>query len=306
MWGLTLADLPMLAGTIATLIVLEGLLSADNALVLAVMVRHLPKDQQKRALRYGIWGAFFFRAVAVIIATELIQYWELKVVGGLYLIYLTVKHFAVGESHESDRIGEDGKIRFGSGFWGTVISVELADIAFSIDSILAAVAMVQGLPEKLQQNIYVEMGIIYTGGVLGIIMMRMVAGVFLTVLNRYQGLAAGAYFLVAWIGLKLLGGGVEQAFDGLPKRGIDPGEWAQSLPEWVHAIPFEMPDWLFWMGMATIIITSLLYKPRPAEAPPEVEVPAALGGDPETSDPNDSDPATATDESTESQTSGDS
>ena len=228
MWGLTLADLPTILVAIATLVVLEGLLSADNALVLAVMVRHLPKQQQKRALRYGIWGAFLFRAIAVVIAGQLIRYWQLKLLGGLYLLYLAIKHFVVGEEHHDESAEGEPPARLGSGFWATVINVELADVAFSIDSILAAVAMVQGLPAKLQANHYIAMGTIYIGGVLGIIMMRLVAGVFLTLLNRYKGLAGGAYVLVGWIGLKLCGGGLEQAIHGNKEQGLGPG--AGPLP----------------------------------------------------------------------------
>ena len=61
MWDIQLADILLVTGTVLTLVILEGLLSGDNALVLAVMVRHLPREQQKRALRYGIWGAFGFQ-----------------------------------------------------------------------------------------------------------------------------------------------------------------------------------------------------------------------------------------------------
>src|SRR5579884_4203305 len=93
MWGFQPADVLAVAVAIGTLVVLEGLLSADNALVLAVMVRLLPEKLQKRALRYGIWGAFLFRFIAVIFATLLLGYWQLKVVGGLYLLYLAASHF---------------------------------------------------------------------------------------------------------------------------------------------------------------------------------------------------------------------
>ena len=65
MWGIAVNDLPLVGGAVLWLVFLEGLLSADNALVLAMMVRHLPKEKQKRALRYGIWGAFAFRFIAV-------------------------------------------------------------------------------------------------------------------------------------------------------------------------------------------------------------------------------------------------
>ena len=92
-----------------------------------------------------------------------------------------------------------------------MINVELADIAFSIDSILAAVGMVESLPESVQENQTLALGIIYIGGVLGIMMMRLVAGVFLVLLDRYKGLAGGAYVMVAWIGLKLIAGGIHDA-----------------------------------------------------------------------------------------------
>src|SRR3954447_15595973 len=92
MLGIDPSDLPMIGGTVLWLVFLEGLLSADNALVLAMMVRHLPKLEQKRALRYGIWGAFAFRVVAVLMAKILLNFWYLKVVGGLYLLYLAVAH----------------------------------------------------------------------------------------------------------------------------------------------------------------------------------------------------------------------
>jgi YkoY family integral membrane protein len=263
MGNLNWTDAPAIVGSVLTLVLLEGLLSADNALVLAVMVRHLPKPQQKRALRYGIWGAFLFRALAVVFVAQLIQFWQLKALGGLYLIYLAVRHFLGGGDHAAPSEAES-KPRLGRGFWATVVNVELADIAFSIDSILAGVAMVEGLPQRLQDNEVVALSIIYAGGVLGIIMMRLVAGVFLVLLNRYQGLADGAYVLVGWIGLKLAGGGLHDAFHPRPDpdTGRLPGlGWRAHVPPGVRNFPWEMPHWFFWVGMAVIVVASLLYRP---------------------------------------------
>src|SRR3954452_16030717 len=112
MWGIQLSDSPLIMGTIVTLVFLEGLLSADNALVLAVMVRHLPREQQKRALRYGIWGAFGFRLIAVLLSTVLLKFWLFKVIGGGYLLYLAAAHFL---SREED-VHANKSTRFGSGF----------------------------------------------------------------------------------------------------------------------------------------------------------------------------------------------
>jgi YkoY family integral membrane protein len=220
--------------TLLWLVFLEGLLSADNALVLAVMVRHLPKHQQKRALRYGMWGAFVFRAIAVAASWWLLKFWFLKVAGGIYLLYLAGSHFILGEGDDTKESGG----RFGSGFWGTVISVELADIAFSIDSILAAVAMADGLTDRI--GTIGTFAIVLTGGILGIITMRFVAGYFITLLERYRGLEASAYSLVAWIGLKLVIGGLHTA----------------------KIITFEMNEWLFWLGMLAIVVVGFLYKPK--------------------------------------------
>lgn len=282
--ALTPADWMTIGGTILTLIVLEGLLSADNALVLAVMVRHLPRSQQKKALRYGIIGAFFFRFIAVLLAAKILDYWQLEVVGGVYLLQLAVRHLWSGEEEphygeqpgplaEPSGAGEQSvaeaappkKRRKRGGFWSTVIGVELADIAFSIDSILAAVALADGMPAHLHD---VEFGpfslktwVIYIGGVLGIITMRYVAGYFLILLNRFKGLAVGAYLLVGWIGLKLIGSGFHH---GLYQNGTRVTEgWRGEVPDWVvHNL--EMPAWLFWGGMAAILVLSMVLSPKRA------------------------------------------
>lgn len=278
MWGLDPTAWTTILGAVLSLVLLEGLLSADNALVLAVMVRHLPKDQQKRALRYGIWGAFFFRLVAVIFASMLLQFWWLKVLGGLYLLFLSVRHFAHrGGDHDSV-----SKPRFGQGFWGTVLNVEIADIAFSVDSILAAVAVGEALPKAVGNmefhlplfgQIPMKLIIVYIGGVLGIITMRMVAGFFIIVLEKFKGLAEGAYLLVGWIGIKLLETGLVHALH--PEPAVGPGTWRDAIPAGLKAIP-EMPEWMFWGGMIAILVGSMLYRPRrgaspsPSHAPTEI------------------------------------
>lgn len=278
MWGLTFPDLGLLAGTVLTLVFLEGLLSADNALVLAVMVRHLPRDQQKRALRFGIAGAFLFRLIAVLFASTLLRYWLFKVVGGVYLLYLAISHLILGEP-------EDGaKPRgCGDGFWATVIGVEVADIAFSIDSIVAAVAMAAGLPSALGKRVVFQVGdfpftlellIVYVGGILGIIAMRFVAGYFLVLLERFAGLATGAYYLVAWIGVKLVGDGLDDALN--PPADLGRAAWVDRVPGWVRQVPLEMPGWVFWAGMGLIVALSFLVRPKAPPPVPPIREPEGL------------------------------
>lgn len=185
----TLSD-PVSWGIIGSLILLEGLLSADNALVLAVMVRHLPKEQQKKALFYGILGAYIFRFLAIGLGTFLIKFTLVKVLGALYLFYIAYKGLFKGHPEEE---GEE-KTNKGTSFWKTVLLVELMDIAFSIDSVVAAF----GLSDKVW--------VLFLGGILGVLMMRGVAQVFLKLIAKFPELEQTAFILIALIAGKMLAG----------------------------------------------------------------------------------------------------
>jgi YkoY family integral membrane protein len=179
--------------TIGLLIALEGLLSADNAMVLAVLVLGLPKGQRKKALRYGIIGAFAFRAIATLLAMSMFRLAWVKLVGAGYLLYLVYGHFGGSQSGDGRRTPPKAQAWLGlSPFWATVVKVEMTDIVFAIDSILVAVAM---SPKRW---------VILTGGILGIVMMRLVIGKLLALVERYPVLVDGAFVIIAWVAMKLL------------------------------------------------------------------------------------------------------
>jgi len=205
--------------TIALLVALEGLLSADNAMVLAVLVLGLPKRQQRKALRYGIIGAFTFRTIAILLAVYLIQLGWVKLVGAGYLMYLVVRHFGGGQTAEERRSSPPAQSWLGlTPFWSTVVKVELTDIVFAIDSILVAVAMSP------------KTWVILSGGILGIIMMRLVIGQLLALVERYPLLVDGAFVIIGWVGIKL-------------------------LVEYLHTegyVAFEIPKWLS-LGLIVVI-----------------------------------------------------
>src|SRR5262249_48014170 len=170
----------------------EGLLSADNAMVLAVLVLGLPKAQQKKALRYGIIGAFVFRTVATLLAVYLIKVGWVKLLGAAYLLYLTYRHFFAGETVDERRAHKPATGALGlSPFWATVVKVEATDIVFAVDSILVAVAMSP------------KTWVVVTGGILGIIAMRFVIGKLLALVERYPPLVDGAFIIIAWVAIKL-------------------------------------------------------------------------------------------------------
>lgn len=186
------------------LIGLEGVLAADNAVVIAVMVKHLPRDKQKKALFYGLLGAFVFRFAALFIIVALVNIWQVQAIGSAYLLYLCFNHF-IGRAKEkdSDRRKEGKR----SSFWMTVLKVELADIAFALDSMLAAVALAVTLTPLGKFTVAGLDGgqfiVIFIGGVIGMIMMRFAAVTFVRLLQRFPVLESAAFLLVGWVGVKL-------------------------------------------------------------------------------------------------------
>lgn len=177
---------------VLVLVVLEGLLSCDNAVVLALLVRNLPPENRGKALRYGILGAYVFRIVALFLAVWIMTVWWIKVAGGVYLCWLAIDFFRKHGGDGKDKVREV-KLVFGLGaFWSTVVWVEATDIVFSIDSIAAAVA----LSKKLW--------VLILGGLLGILAMRFAAQAFVKLLEKFPRLEACAFAAVAVIGLKLL------------------------------------------------------------------------------------------------------
>lgn len=239
-------------GKIALLVMLEALLSADNALILAIIVRHLPKEQQRKALFYGLAGAFVLRIAAIFLAAVILNFWWLQILGALYLIYLPVKHF-IKHAQQGEHKGAEGM-----GFWMTVVYADLADLIFAIDSVLVAVAVVDVVhhPGKLW--------VVYAGAIIGIILLRFAAGFCLRLLEKYPVLDHIAYILVGWAGVKMLFVGGHTYVIWYDKAHPDsPLGW--FVPELHPAI--------FWGGMAAIVAGGLfiaLRSPR-SEAPAAAE-----------------------------------
>jgi YkoY family integral membrane protein len=171
--------------------ILEIVLSIDNAAVLAAMVKELPKEQQKKALTYGIAGAYVFRGLALLFASVLIKLVWLKVAGGLYLMYLAYNAL----STNVEQGGESKmtiKIPFLSALWSTIVAIEMMDLVFSIDNVFAAVAFTPNL------------WLICGGVFIGILAMRFATTKFVKVLEKNPILERVAYWVIGALGLKLV------------------------------------------------------------------------------------------------------
>jgi len=225
------------------LVVLEGVLSIDNALVLGLLAGRLQTKLQKKALTYGLVGALVFRLVSIGLASQLLRWQIVKLLGGAYLIYISVKHLWLQPNPKGQRICTDANGRpiavdeetgkpltdaelgeeifrqtHGVGidyeaidsvrtlrFWEAVAVIELTDLAFAIDSILAAIALVGAPPRGWPPGkMHPKLWVIVLGGMLGVILMRFAAMVFIRLLEKFPRFELTAYLLVLLIGLKLI------------------------------------------------------------------------------------------------------
>ncbi len=225
--------------TIIQLIFLEGILSIDNAAVLGAMVAFLPNDrpipwpaflqkigdrlhsvvgnQRVAALRVGLLGAYVGRGLMLFLASIIIRNPWLRVLGAIYLVRLAFDNIGMAEEGENDSHAHplDKNV-----FWSVVLTVEMTDLVFSIDNVVAAVALSN------------QLWVVLLGVAIGILLMRFAAGLFSYFVQREPVLKTTAYVLVLAIGTELL---------------------LEEFAGWVF------PDWLRFSISVSIILLSLLY-----------------------------------------------
>lgn len=239
MFGIELRHL-IIAAEVAFL---DSLLSVDNALVLAVLVEHLPPQQRTRALRYGILGAYLFRGLSLFLISLVIENAWVRAIGALYLLWLGVSH--LWGSKAEDQSDQAKPLSKRSGFWMTVVHVELTDLVFSLDNIVATVALA---PDDIPMVVF--------GVFISIIAIRYVAGIFLRMLAIFPILRSTAYLIVTFLGAKLL--------------------YESSFLE--EIVPIHVNEYVTFGVILAIIMLSLLYeriqKSQAAQRIPQAEISA--------------------------------
>ncbi len=174
-------------GTILTLAVLETILSADNALALAALVRELPDPRQERqALNWGLAGAFVLRVAMLVSASWTVKFWQVEVLGAIY------KHFGQKfrniETEDQNFAPNLGIESLGS----VIVLIAFTDLAFSLDSMTTAIALAD------------RFWILLTGGILGMLALRFLTGLFVRWLAEFVYLQDAAYLTVLAVGGRLL------------------------------------------------------------------------------------------------------
>jgi YkoY family integral membrane protein len=282
---------------VALLVILEGVLSIDNALVLGLLAKRLPPHQRQRALMYGLVGAFVFRVIAIIFAQLLLGIEVVKLIGGGYLLFVAGKYFLeqwFGTAEEQIVLGDEeqpvlvhaddgsplsakeeeeelearipvpapelevvngssgraanGTARAFAKFWPTVVVIELTDIAFAVDSILAAIALV-GPKEDDTPGLHPKLWVVVLGGMLGVLLMRVAAAIFIRLLEKFPRFETSAYLLVSVIGLKLVA-----------------DWWFNEIGEEHPVLDFHSLTspafWFFWVTMLLCFLVGFIPKAR--------------------------------------------
>lgn len=171
------------------LVALEAVLSADNAIALAAIAQGLEGAQlQRRALNFGLVIAFCLRVILILTATWVLQFWQFELMGAAYLLWLVFQHFAPGADDED---GHPHKPRFES-LLQAIPLIALTDLAFSLDSVTTAIAISR------------DIWLVITGGLIGVVALRFMAGLFIRWLDEFTHLEDAGFVTVAFVGLRLL------------------------------------------------------------------------------------------------------
>lgn len=187
------------------LIALEAVLSADNAIALAAIAQGLGTHKMQRsALNVGLVAAFVLRIVLILTATWVINFWQFELLGAVYLLWLVFQYFTSDDEDDQHHHGP----RFAS-VWQAIPMIAITDLAFSLDSVTTAIALSQ------------EIWLVITGGMIGVITLRFMAGLFIRWLEEYEYLEDAGFVTVGFVGLRLL------------IRVINP-EWVP--PEWIMVL----------------------------------------------------------------------
>ena len=194
------------------LVALEAVLSADNAIALAAIAQGLPSEEmQRKSLNAGLVIAFVLRVLLIVSATWVLKFWPFEVAGALYLLWLVYQYFSSSKDGDGDHHGP----RFAS-LWQAIPVIAFTDLAFSLDSVTTAIA--------LSDDIW----LIILGGLIGILALRFMAGLFIRWLDVFTHLEDAGFITVGLVGMRLL------------VRVINPG--------WVP------PDWALVASITAIFV----------------------------------------------------
>jgi YkoY family integral membrane protein len=228
---------------IAGLVVLEGLLSVDNVLGIAALANELPGNQQKKAIRIGLFLAYLFRVLALFVAGWLATNTWIRWLGAGYLIWLMSSHLTKGHAHDvggvlvdEDQTNDATPVHRDKprNMRIVLLQIGLMDLSLSIDNVIAAVGLAPKNP-----NGDPVMWPIYAGVLIAILALQQIAPHAMNLLKKYPILEPTAFVLIGYVGALLI------------------GEEAYHL---ITGAPIHLPAYFKFVGILIIIMIALFYE----------------------------------------------
>jgi YkoY family integral membrane protein len=181
-------------GILIVLVALEASLSADNAVAIATLVQDLDNpDHQRHALNWGLVFAFVLRIGLLLTATWVMQFWQVALAAALYLLWMAINYFLKKFADSEEEISQSNESwQASNSLWSIIPLIALTDLAFSLDSVTAAVALSN------------QTWLILTGVLIGVIALRFLAELFLHWIEKFPYLQDAAYLVILTVGLRML------------------------------------------------------------------------------------------------------
>jgi YjbE family integral membrane protein len=171
------------------IVIIDLVLAGDNAIVIALAARRLPKQLQKKAIVWGTMGAIVVRAAMTVVVVALLKIPGLQAAGGLLLVWIAYKLLATDEEHDADGVP---KVRI-TGFWSAIRTIVIADTVMGLDNVLGVAGAARGDFLLVLLGLLISVPIMVWGSTL-----------ILRIVDRYPVIIYLGSGVLAWTAAKML------------------------------------------------------------------------------------------------------
>ncbi len=168
------------------IILIDILLSGDNAVVIALACRNLPPRQRRLGIFWGVAGAIILRVTLTFFAVALLAIPYLKIVGAVLLLWIGVKLIQPQDD------GDGHEIRAGENLFGAIRTIIIADLVMSLDNVIAVAAAARD-----------SLFLLIFGLVLSIPLMVWASQLILRLMDRFPSIIIAGGALLGWVGLSM-------------------------------------------------------------------------------------------------------
>lgn len=180
---------PDFLSALLAIVIIDLVLAGDNAIVIALAARKLPKDLQKKAVVWGTVGAIAVRIISTLVVVALLRVPGLQAAGGLLLVWIAVKLLAPDDEHDGGLL-EKSSI---TSFWAALRTIIIADTVMGLDNVLGVAGAAQGSFVLVVLGLLISIPIMVWGSTL-----------ILRIVDRFPVIIYVGAAVLAWTAAKML------------------------------------------------------------------------------------------------------